>query len=300
MDIHLYKYIKYKKKFLEHKKQYGGIIPCYLKSSYLESLNINNDTRIDEIENKIKCFKNKKNDVMNFVKKNGKALEFASDELQNNSDIVNEAISKGNLELQNASDKLKNNCTVVTAAVKKNGIKLQYASNNLKDNLQVVIEAVKNIGLALQYASNNLKGNIEVVTEAVKNDGRSLQYASDELKNDPKIVYLAISNDYRAFEYASNNIKDMMYMVIHTYLCGTNNVLGTLKSITIGKNIETDPNKKIIIDYIFRHCSERLKEKRNDIMNALEFTGEINELYTNDLKYYKIKEYNFPEFLISR
>ena len=66
MDIHLYKYIKYKKKFLEHKKQYGGgfsFIKCKSKDKVFKDKTLDLDV--------VKCYNTDKNFIISTVKNNG-------------------------------------------------------------------------------------------------------------------------------------------------------------------------------------------------------------------------------------
>jgi len=105
--------------------------------------------------------------VLNKVKKNGCALEYASEELRNDKEIVLEA-------------------------VKQNGKALKYANEELRGDKEVVIEAVKQNSNALQYASKKLFSSKKFMIEAVKQDGHILRYASKKLRNDKKVVLEAV------------------------------------------------------------------------------------------------------------
>jgi len=96
-----------------------------------------------------------------------------------------EAVKKNGLALQYASDALKDR--VVLEAVKTNPYALQYGSDALKNNKEIVLEAVKN-PFVLQYASEDLKNDEDVVLEAVKKNPRALQYSSYLLKHNTKIL----------------------------------------------------------------------------------------------------------------
>ena len=96
--------------------------------------------------------------VMEAVKQNWRALEYASAELQGDREIVMEA-------------------------VKQDESALQCASVELQGDREIVMEAVKQDGGALEYASAELKGDREIVMEAVAQGPKALQYASDELTN---------------------------------------------------------------------------------------------------------------------
>ena len=62
------------------------------------------------------------------------------------------------LALEYASDELETDQQVVLATVKQNGLALKFASDELKTDQQVVLEAVKQTGLAVKFASDHLRG----------------------------------------------------------------------------------------------------------------------------------------------
>jgi len=77
------------------------------------------------------------------VKKDGCALEYASDELRNNPEFMLDAVKQNGWALQYASYALKGNPEIVMAAVKDRSRALRYASAALKDNQEIVMAAVK-------------------------------------------------------------------------------------------------------------------------------------------------------------
>ena len=95
-----------------------------------------------------------------------------------------EAVKKDGSALEYADETLKADREVVLEAVRNDGGSLEFASHTLKADREIVLEAVKSYGRALQYASDTLKADRELVLEVVKNSGRALQYASDTLKDD--------------------------------------------------------------------------------------------------------------------
>jgi hypothetical protein len=63
------------------------------------------------------------------------------------------------LQLDFASDQLKNDKDVVLEAVKQNDYALYYASEQLKNDKDIVLEAVKQDGDAIRYASDELQND---------------------------------------------------------------------------------------------------------------------------------------------
>lgn len=127
-------------------------------------------------------WKNDKDVVMAAIQCNGQSLQYVSDELRNDKEVVLQAIFHPNPNI------------------------LKYVSNELKDDKEVVMIGVKN-GAALQYASNRLKDDKEVVLKAVKTNGNALKYASSRLKDDEEIAECAIRQYLLAFRHASLNLR---------------------------------------------------------------------------------------------
>jgi hypothetical protein len=76
--------------------------------------------------------------------------------------------------LEFASEKLKDDKQLVLTIVKKNGFVLAYSSERLKDDKEVVMAAVQTDGWSLQYASDRLKDDYDVVMASVGNKEFSL------------------------------------------------------------------------------------------------------------------------------
>ena len=145
---------------------------------------------------------------------NGQALQYASDKLKNDRDIIFTALKYRSDLLKHASDELKNDREIIIAALQKNASEyrsdnvLNYVSDNLKNDFEIVKIAIKNSDYALRYASDKLKNDREIVMTAVKKCGLELQSASNELKNDHEIVMIAVKNSGYALQYASDQFKN--------------------------------------------------------------------------------------------
>ena len=69
--------------------------------------------------------------MQEIVKKNGKALEYASGQFKNDEDIVTEAVRQNGDALEFASADCKNNYDIVMESVSQNGWSLRFASDLL-------------------------------------------------------------------------------------------------------------------------------------------------------------------------
>ena len=97
------------------------------------------------------------------------------------------------LALQFCSEELRGDFEIVMEAVSQHGQALEYAIEKLQSDRKIVMQAVSQDGCALQFASEDLKGDREVVMEAVSQDGWALEFATTELAGDYEIVMMAVS-----------------------------------------------------------------------------------------------------------
>ena len=104
-----------------------------------------------------------RDEVLERVRRNGYALEFAAAELLADNVIVFEA-------------------------VKQDGSALQFAPGELRVVREILLEAVKQDGYALRFAAAELRADREIVLESVKQDGSALEFAVAELRAVREIV----------------------------------------------------------------------------------------------------------------
>ena len=182
--------------------------------------------------------------ILTAVQSCWKLLGFASNDLQQNQQIRNEAFKQCLFSDQNIITQLQSNREVMTLLIKKDPVAIQFASPELRadtelaelaiqsesksedrhsnnvikfiskdllDNRDFILGLVAkfNYGINLEYLSSNLRKDREVVLAAVTNSGHNLEYASEELRDDNEIVHLAIKNSgYEVFKYASDRLKN--------------------------------------------------------------------------------------------
>ena len=110
--------------------------------------------------------------------------------------------------LEYASEEMKDNVEIVMAAVKTESFALQYASSNMKNNIDIVMEAVKQWPSSLQFASPHLQNNFQVVMEAVKGSPEVLGLASSEMQHNEDIVMAAVLKCETAFRYVPYKFRE--------------------------------------------------------------------------------------------
>ncbi len=244
--------------------------------------------------------------VMTAVQQNGAALQYASNELKRNKQIVLAAVSQHDLvmnlskkqffyidsvrkhiagsALKYAFPDLQQDKEVVLAAVTANGMALDYASTDLKQDKEIVLAAVTANGMALDYASTNLQQDEEVVLAAVAQDGNALTYASVDLQNNPEVVTVAVSQDGNALDYASRELQN------DPEICLVAVEQNGLALEYTSRDIQN--NKKVVLAAVsqdgtsLEFASEKLKEDEEIVLVAVEQNGftAISSKFDNNIK----------------
>ena len=138
----------------------------------------------------------------------GRALQYATKQLQADAGIVLAAVAQNGHALRFASAALRDDPDVVLTASCQDGLSFQFASAALRANPAVVLKAVtQNGGVALRYAAEELRSNPAVVLEMVKSDGRGLRYAANELRSDPAIARAAVTQNGSALQFVDGSLR---------------------------------------------------------------------------------------------
>ncbi|MFZ2719188.1 MAG: DUF4116 domain-containing protein [Candidatus Absconditicoccaceae bacterium] len=135
---------------------------------------------------------------------------------KNDKDVLMAAIensntsSKSECPLEYASDKLKDDENIVLSAVKKNGYNIKYASEKLKDNKEMVLAAINENPHALEYVSDRLKDDENIVLQAIVSNGYAFKHASEKLKNNKNFILSIIEKTKTSeiFTNIGNKLRD--------------------------------------------------------------------------------------------
>ena len=117
------------------------------------------------------------------------------------------AVSKYGYNLQYASDELKNDKEVVLASVNKDGDALEFASDELKNDKEVVLAALNKYVSPLQYASEELKNDKNIIIQAVQINNIALDYVDyrwqgdEEIKQSLKCSFKLITDEINGLNY---------------------------------------------------------------------------------------------------
>ena len=121
--------------------------------------------------------------VATATKQNAKAVKFVSTKMLERlciRQLVFEIVARNGLDLQYASQSLCENEEVVRTAVNQNWTAFEFATSSLKDNFDFVMSLVTVWPCLLRWVSTRLKANIRIVYAAVIKDYRSFVYAGQQ------------------------------------------------------------------------------------------------------------------------
>lgn len=193
--------------------------------------------------------------------KKHKILDYVSDELKADKDVVLAAVEKDGISLEYASAQLKSDKDIVLAAVKTSEYALEYASAQLKADRDVIIAAVTHNPSAFKFVPNDFKedkNNKDIILDAVTKYGNTLMYLPEIWTKDEEIMLAAINQNRLTIHYASTELKNKKEIVLAALkppeglkenekegVCNMifdYNNRGFAKDYNIAQNLLTDPD----------------------------------------------------------
>ena len=151
------------------------------------------------------------------VKAKGVALAHASKELQNDKEIVLEAVKQDADAFKFASKELKWDKEVfLTIKMRGRASALEFASSEIQDEKELVITALEDDGIALKHASTKIQNDKKFIMALLVDPVRVnywtisnlFNYVSKELQDDKEITMAAIKKDGSALKHASKKLKN--------------------------------------------------------------------------------------------
>ncbi len=145
------------------------------------------------------------------VKKNGLALEYASERLRDDYETVMIAVKKEGLSLKFASSILQHNKEIVSAAISCNGHALKYVPEALRHDRELVLLASSYC--YAEFIPEEFLSDKEIAMNLIQCDEDAYLRISDELACDLDIVLAAI-NKYARHDYLKimMNIPDAVWV----------------------------------------------------------------------------------------
>ena len=156
---------------------------------------------------------NYKQVVLAAVKNDGYALQYASNAMKADEDVVAEAVMQNVRALQFALTSGEHRKMVLRAHkerekwrgwIHENGLLLRGAPDSLKTDKDTVLAAVQQNGLALGFVPDFLKADKEIGLAAVEQNGLALEHADVSSRTDRGVVLAAVTSRASALKYALN------------------------------------------------------------------------------------------------
>ncbi|GAA0409115.1 hypothetical protein GCM10009133_17070 [Cocleimonas flava] len=112
--------------------------------------------------------------------------------LLNDFDYVKTQVMKDGLNIQFASDRLKQNKDIVLLAVKQNGRALQYAGDTLKNDTEIALAAIKNTVHSIEFAGKDIKKKKEIALITIKDYPPAIRYFDPSIQNDEDVLKIIL------------------------------------------------------------------------------------------------------------
>jgi len=156
--------------------------------------------------------RNDKAVVLEIVKHYPQVIEFISNELKEDRDILRAVLNRSKLPahfLQHFSENLRSDADTMLEVLShpNNGLSsMAYCSSVLRNDKSFFLRTVavgnhQEDGQVLRFASQRLKDDLEVVLHCVRQSGMNLKHASYDLRRDQEIVFEASEQDPASFRY---------------------------------------------------------------------------------------------------
>jgi CxxC motif-containing protein len=231
------------------------------------------------------------------IKQSSHALEFASNQLLNNKNLVLEALdfhaqqpmkntSYGDI-VRHISLELKDNKAIAMASFKNddpvsNPNTLSFFSTRLRDDEEVVNAAITQREYSARYASERIRSNIKIISldedlvpykndkkivmYAVKKNGQALLNAPKKLQADKEIVMAAVKQYGFALKYASKKLRSDKEVVIEAVMQNGSSVEYASKELKADKEVVMIAIKSGYTDILNVHSknSEITRKLRTD------------------------------------
>ena len=196
------------------------------------------------------------------VSKNGLALEFASEDLRSDCDLVLTAMGWSTWSahsLKHASEELRADGKFMMRAVRKlGGETLEHASEELRSEREFIMTAVSIDWVALAFASGGLASDRDIVMTAVSSYWGALEFASEELRSDRNLVMTAVSQCWKALRYAAEELRSDSEILASTNFGSPPEALVLKATLLSGRSCTLLVPEHDSLTWMVRECAENL------------------------------------------
>lgn len=133
-------------------------------------------------------------------------MKQAPKKLRKNKRFMLQVVKHDGLALQYASREQREDPDVVKRALEQNGLALQYTAKAMRQNFDLVLCAAKQNGFALQFAGNELCKNAEIISAACNQDPEARCWVATEDENwEDESSYVTEEDTDEDSEWGSDN-----------------------------------------------------------------------------------------------
>ena len=168
------------------------------------------------------------------------------------------AVKKNGLALQYASERLRSDFETVMIAVKKSGTSLQFASNVLQSNEEIINAAVRSDGNALEFVPEPLRHNRQLILEASRNC--NVKPIPEEFLSDKEIALNLVAHAYEAFAYLADVLRADIDIIMttlenHPFSCADVMMYVPDEVVSNKEGCNTLNAKLSAVLHLISHCS---------------------------------------------
>jgi Domain of unknown function (DUF4116) len=150
------------------------------------------------------AFKNDEYLVKECIERDGRAIIYASKQLQKTKEIVLIAVKNCGVAIEYLPKELKDDKDIALAAVKSKPVVYRWLCDELKGDRDIVLAAVSRMPFYLKGVADRFKTDKEIVLAAVRKSGDAIYDASEKLQNDSDILYAAAMDEKSSVRMSSN------------------------------------------------------------------------------------------------
>lgn len=162
--------------------------------------------------------------VLQYLRIQGCALQYAAEELRDIRDVVMVAVRAHSRALQFASERLRGDAEVVQTAAQRDlmGECMAYASEDVLEDRSVTLTAVSASGDALRhYVGRAAVADPEITRVACASSGWALRFCATSCREDPETVLAAVRSTGFALQWAAPSLRgDSTIVEAALHSCG--------------------------------------------------------------------------------
>lgn len=213
-------------------------------------------------------------------------LSEVSDNLKDDREVVLYAVRRDGTELQHASVRLQNDLQVVKEAMKSNLAAFKFASEAIKEDKQLISQVINLSGKNLAWLNENYRNDMKFVEKILEEDVQYVKFAGDTLRNNEtfmlKVLERGKDNGYGLLKFAGESLKNKLSFVKAAVDYDESNLA------YIGENLDYDKEfaLKVIAKYPkkFNGLNDHLKNDIDIVKRALEKDYQAFEFASEQLK----------------